>query len=199
MRGPFLLLAADVGEFVIWALIALASFVVWVYNQIKKANEEQMKAPPPAQEATPPPPRRRPAQADAPPRRQQPPVRGQTRAPKPRTIAATQDEWEKSEDVATHVRKHLDAQEFERRTGSMGQLAELDDTVDEHVEQVFDHRLGTLVDQGVTTEADSTGAVTTEPGVAVVAAAGIAEVLADPASLRNAIILQEILRPPQWE
>jgi hypothetical protein len=198
MRGSFLLLADF--EFVVWALIALASFVVWVYNQIKKAAEEQGKAPPPpAEEAAPPPPRRRPAQGQAPSRRQQPPVRTQTRASQRAASASAEDQWDKPEDVATHVRKHLDTQEFEQRTGSLGKLAELDDTVDEHVQQSFDHRLGTLVDQGVSTEAEGSGATMAEPGVAVAAAAGIAEVLANPESLRNAIILQEILRPPQWE
>jgi hypothetical protein len=42
-----------------WVLIVLASFAVWVYNQIKKANEEQAKkqAKPPQPETPPPRPR----------------------------------------------------------------------------------------------------------------------------------------------
>jgi hypothetical protein len=193
MAGSWLLLAGI--EDIAWVLIALASFAVWVYNQIKKANEEEAKksAPPPPQESPPQRPRTRQAQTAA------PPVRTQSRSSKPRTIAPTQDEWEKSEDVASHVRKHLDTQEFEQRTGSLGQLAQLDDTVDEHVEQAFGHEVGTFRDQGVSTEGDQVVESTEAALATTAAAAGIAEVLADPASLRNAIILQEILRPPSWE
>jgi hypothetical protein len=89
------------------------------------------------------------------------------------------------------VRQHLDTQEFEQRTSSLGRLTELDDTVDEHVAQAFDHAVGTIGAEGGETEG---GAEELAP-----AAAGVSAMLSDPAQIANAIILQEVLRRPSWE
>ncbi len=197
-----LLLAADFGDF-IWVIAMIIAFVVWVYNQIKKANEDAAKkaqqAPQPDVQPLP-----RTAQADAPSRRQQLPRKrpaiGQAGERPARASAqgTPDDPWAKPEPVASHVRRHLDTQDFEQRTGSLGQLSQLDTDVDDHVQQGFDHTVGTIVDQGAATEAEE-AAATAGGALAVSAAVGIADVLADPDSLRNAIILQEILRQPKWE
>jgi hypothetical protein len=204
MAASPLLLAAFAD--VVWVLIALASFAVWVYNQIKKANEEAAKKAqgPPLQPVAPSPP--------APPRGQPPPVRGQQprqrKAARPApgdrpalssTTGSEEDPWAKGEGVATHVRRHLDTQEFDQRAGSFGQLSHLDTEVDDHVHEAFDHEVTTIDDQGAVTEAERQFDAPAEAALAASAAAGIAELFADPDRLRNAIILQEVLRPPQWD
>jgi hypothetical protein len=190
---------------IVWVIIILASFVVWVYNQIKKANEDA------ARKAQPPPPQPEPRQP--PPRRQQQPARGQQparqRLPARPTLAdrpalgspqaAEADPWDKPEAVASHVQRHLDTHEFDQRTGSLGQLSRLDTEVDDHVHKAFDHAVGTITDQGAVTEGEQAAGAPAQPTATTAAAAGIAEMLADPDSLRSAIILQEILRPPQWD
>jgi hypothetical protein len=204
MAGSSLLLAA-VGD-IAWVIIALASFAVWVFNQIKKANEDaarkaQPTAPKPDSEQPPP----RASQSGSPSRRQQPPVRGQQqprqRTPARPALSSTQgaegEPWAKPEAVASHVHRHLDTQEFEQRSGSLGQLEHLDSGVDEHVHEAFDHEVSTITDQGAVTEGEQAGGA--QPILAGAAAAGIAELLSDPDSLRNAIILQEVLRPPKWD
>jgi len=210
MAGSSLLLA-DVGD-IAWVIIALASFAVWVFNQIKKANEEAAKktqrTAQPDAESSPP----RAGQSGSPSRRQPPPVRGQQQPPRQRTArpalsdrtalsstqGAEEDPWAKPEAVASHVRRHLDTQEFEQRTGSLGQLEHLDSGVDEHVHEAFDHEVSTITDQGAVTEGEQ--ATASAQGVlAASAAAGIAELLSDPDRLRNAIIFQEVLRPPKWD
>ncbi len=201
------LLLAAVGDF-FWVIVLIIAFIVWVYNQIKKANEDAAKkAQQPPTEAQAPPRR---AQADAASSRQQPPVRGQQPPRKKKTTvrpaerpalssapSASDDPWEKPEPVASHVRRHLDTQGFEQRTGSLGQLSQLDTEVDDHVQQVFDHTVGSISDEGAATEAEERA--TAAPEMVTASAAGIAYVLSDPESLRNAIVLQEVLRRPEWE
>jgi hypothetical protein len=206
--GPWVL-AAGVDDF-LWVIILVISFVVWIYNQIKKANEEAAKKPqgaPPNLDAEPASPRT--TQTGTPAR--QPPARGQQPQRKPARPALADrpalsmaqsdedDPWAKREAVASHVQRHLDTREFEQRTGSFGQLSRLDSQVDEHVEQAFAHEVSTIADEGASTEAEQQAAALAAAGLATSSAAGIAELFSDPDRLRNAIVLQEVLRPPSWD
>src|SRR5207244_9863272 len=113
---PSVAIFARGGEDFAWVLIALASFAVWVYNQIKKANEEQAKkqAKPSPPDAEPPRPRAGQSPPPPPSRTQQPPVRGQRQTARPAraalsdrpSLTSTQDvdgdSWAKPEAVASH-------------------------------------------------------------------------------------------------
>lgn len=182
-----LLAAGDFG----WVIMAIILFVGWIFKQINQANEEAKK-----KQQTPPqnrPAQNRPAQAQGRPRNQQQ-ARQQERQQQRRVgtqppsapAAATPPET-----VAAHVRKHLDTQGFEDRTSGLGQLSQLDDTVDEHLAEVFGSEVATE-------ETPAAGEAGVDASV-VAAAAGVAELFANPNSIRNAIILQEVLRTPKWD
>lgn len=105
--------------------------------------------------------------------------------------------------VAEHVRTYVPAQEFgtmhsdvaSRRTGS-------EDVMRDHVHDAFDHDLGEL---GGSPGESAEAVQAEEPGapddrvspVPVTAAAGLAALLADADSLRQAIVLNEIFQRPE--
>lgn len=93
--------------------------------------------------------------------------------------------------VAESVRQHLDTSDFSARAS---QLADADIARDDaeraaHLKQVFDHQVGRLAD----TSAQQASPATKEPA----AAASLAALLANPQSLKQAIVLQEILNRPE--
>ncbi len=109
--------------------------------------------------------------------------------------------------VADHVRSHVPAAGFGSFVSDVGTgFAQTPEAMAGHLHEVFDHRLGTL---GGTPGESSEGAeaedsAAPEDHVLVVsgtAAAGLAAVLAEPASLRQAVVLNEILARPEhrWE
>jgi hypothetical protein len=211
VSGEFLFAAG--GDWIVPLLVALGSFAVWVYNQIKEGQKEK---PPPAEKPESeledllrrglhgePRPQQPPAQGGRPPQSARPPVRRPEkpaappgRLAQPLSQQAAPDERPVA--VSQHVQKHLDTHEFDERTEALGQLGQIDDTVDDHVHDAFDHEVASIGAEGGAAEEGGEGA-TGEPGVAAAAAAGIGAVFADPDQLRTAIILQEILRPPSWE
>jgi hypothetical protein len=199
------------GDLIITLLVLLGSFVVWIYNQIKAAQQEQTKTKekprdladqvrdvlqPQRREKT------QPGRQPQSQRKTRPPVRppqpSERGAPARQPLSQQESQWDRPVPVSQHVRRHMDTQEFEQRTGSLGQLSQLDDRVEEHVHAAFDHAVATIGFEGGATEEPAEGA-SSEPSTSAVAAAGVAAVLSDPDQLRNAIILQEILRPPTWE
>ena len=109
--------------------------------------------------------------------------------------------------VVEHVRTHVPAQEFggmpsevaARRTGSEG-------VMEDHVHDVFDHQLGTLGgtpgESSEASQAEEAEALDDRiSSVPVAAAAGLAAILADATSLRQAILLNEIFQRPEhrWQ
>jgi hypothetical protein len=98
------------------------------------------------------------------------------------------------EDVAAHVNRHLDNQQFQNRASHLGeQPAEADDKVAARLHQTFDHQLGTLT--STSAPAPTTSAPATTPTVNPTAAA-LAKLLASPQDFRQAFILSEILKRP---
>jgi hypothetical protein len=91
--------------------------------------------------------------------------------------------------VARHVEQHLDTtSRFAERAGRLSHLQQqVEHDIGDHVRSKFDHQVGTLATQSATA-ADATAAPNP--------AAQIAAMLADPVSIRNAIVLHEILSPP---
>ncbi len=150
-------------------------------------------APQPAQRVGPPPAaRRRPA----------PGVRAQRPAETPVLVEPIETVLEPAS-VAEHVRKQLPGQQFGTLSSDVGKgLARTGEVVEERVHEVFDHRLSTL--EG--TPGESAYAVQAKEAetpddritpLPQTAAAGLAAMLAEPTSLRQAIVLNEILQRPE--
>jgi len=106
--------------------------------------------------------------------------------------------------VNEHVKKHLDAEEFSRRSGQLGaEVAQVDRQIDEHLHQVFDHNLSQIATTpGETALAPSAAeppdvAAATTIEVPPTFAAGLAAMLGSGESLLQAIALTEIIRRPE--
>lgn len=105
--------------------------------------------------------------------------------------------------VAEHVKKYLDEDEFARREGSLGkEVAQADNEIDQHLRQTFDHRVGQLA--AVPGEAAALTVAAESPELAAATdetpsafATGLLDLMANPDSLRQAIVLNEVLRRPE--
>lgn len=105
--------------------------------------------------------------------------------------------------VAEHVRQRIGTEKFDRvRPELTGETALADDRMAEHVHEVFDHQVSRLAD----TPGESASLPAAEEAetpddrvtpIPATAAAGLAAMLADPGSLRQAIVLNEILQRPE--
>jgi hypothetical protein len=101
--------------------------------------------------------------------------------------------------VSASVDKHLSNRTITQLAEHLGDdIGRADQEMEQHLQKAFSHRVGTLSD--VQKPASATGPVTdTETAVvfgATSAANAIAGMLSDPKNLRNAVILNEILRRP---
>ena len=119
--------------------------------------------------------------------------------------------------VGAHVDEHIGSSSFAEEVSHLGEeVDQTDEKVEERIQEKFDHKIGNLsrVDS---TRADAAydrkgGAYDRKDGAydrkddnawkdalaetPVAAAVSLAEVLKNPAGVRQAIILSEILRPP---
>lgn len=105
------------------------------------------------------------------------------------------------DDVAAHVAKHLDTGAFNRRAQSMGERAgRADDEMEAHLHQAFDHRLGQLAGGTTAITAETSPASgsfeVTRPGTRPMVDELVA-MLRQPATIRQAILLNEILSRPE--
>ncbi len=86
------------------------------------------------------------------------------------------------EDVAAHVERHLDTQEFEQRAARLGAEVDLvDDKLEAHLHQVIDRHVGTIGGTEATYETPSAESFQT--------------LFQSMEELRRAILLREILEP----
>ena len=103
--------------------------------------------------------------------------------------------------VEKHVRQHLDADEFRRRSEQLGaEVAQADDKVEGRLRQKFDHRVSRLTGrpgEAAATPAEPSAAAVAPGELPVTAAAGLAALFATADSIRHAIIINEILRRPE--
>jgi len=105
--------------------------------------------------------------------------------------------------VTEHVRSHVPAHELgAMRSGRAPHRTEPDDVMRDHLHDVFDHGLGMLgaVPGGSAEGAQAEEAEAPDDRVRSVpgaAAAGLAALLADAATLRQAIVLNEIFQRPE--
>ena len=97
--------------------------------------------------------------------------------------------------VSEHVQRHLDTRDFQQRANTITKVDLADEELEERLHQAFDHQVGTLASRA---EAKQAAAAASAAATATkVTASGVYAMLKDPNSLRNAIILQEILRRPE--
>jgi hypothetical protein len=105
------------------------------------------------------------------------------------------------DDVAELVAKHLDSRSFLDRASRLGSsVKSTDEVIESHLHETFEHRLGQL---GATTARAQESTLDDDERAAAIAAAkgkvaptSLAAQLRSKNSLRNAIILSEILNPP---
>jgi hypothetical protein len=98
--------------------------------------------------------------------------------------------------VDDHVQKYFGSSQFKERSAApLSKVDQADEMLESHLHQVFDRQLGTLASKSV--EAPAPGASAPVAPAAMPTPAGIAALLRNPSNLRSAIILQEILAPPE--
>jgi hypothetical protein len=97
------------------------------------------------------------------------------------------------ETVAEHVSHYLDSQEMAQRAAALGaEVRSATSDLEARLHETFDHEVGKVVGA----EAQASSQAPTPPGV-VPTAGEIAHMLRSPASIRQAVVLSEILNRPQ--
>jgi hypothetical protein len=90
------------------------------------------------------------------------------------------------------VGTRVDTAEFEQRAEHLGEEVGLaDEHMEAHITQKFDHQVGSME----TGESAQAGAGSSE---STIDAADLAALLRNPKTLRHAVLLSEILNPPQF-
>jgi hypothetical protein len=210
----FVPLIADIGD-IIGILVFIVIGLLSVAGQIMNKAREGQKNAGPRQ----PRPQPQPRQQQAQPRQQQGSLaneidqfvrqaaqrQGGRPQPAPRRPAATQPPVEAVPvellqpmgNESGNVAEHTQARMASGNVGTLGsrtlvsQVAQADENLEERVQEVFDHKLGRLN--------GTPGETSRKSGAAIppTAAAGMAAMLTDPASIRQAIVLSEILQRPE--
>ena len=135
---------------------------------------------PPAQRPTPPPPRQTVSEREVIPARLAFPEQ------QPHSIG--------DESVSEHVRRHLDVSDIVEHVDHLAEdIEQADERMDAHLDQVFDHEVGKLGSggKGATDElkrATRSNKATTD----------LLRLLQDPASVRQSIVIAEILKRPDF-
>ena len=106
--------------------------------------------------------------------------------------------------IAKEVDRDLDTQEFAKRTTQLGsEVAEADREIDERLHQVFDHHVSNLEllpGEAAAAPEVQTPVELTEPSLESIPATfatGLTDLRANPTSVRQAIVLNEILHRPE--
>jgi hypothetical protein len=165
-------------------------------REARKAMEAQQRGQQPQRsQPQPPPPKPKPQRQQ----KQQPKKQEKPATRKPLSAASRlrspeeEGEWNRAQlggSVGQHVSEHLGSSKFDERAGRLSQIQRaVDQDIGTHVKSSFDHQLGSLTPQT---------AASGEPisDIGDNATAALLAMLRDPQSMRNAIILQEILQPP---
>jgi hypothetical protein len=214
------LFAAGVDQAIIRLIVLLLIFglpaIGRLLNKMQAAKQQQIRPPaPPADAAseieeflrrakqtreteTP-----KPAEESRPLRRQTIKKPAAQDKPKPAPVEATAAPVALGAEVTEHVNKYLDADEFSRRSAQLGgEVAKADSEIDQHLHQVFDHSLSQLSARPSET-AEAAAAVepaelsaSGEAEAAPVFAVDLADMLAKPESMAQAVVLSEILSRP---
>jgi hypothetical protein len=107
------------------------------------------------------------------------------------------DDMMSRDSVASHVEEHMQGHVFDEQVSHLGENVDRsDDKMEEHLQQVFEHNIGKL---GAKTSAASDSSLDDDsPGQQQVASepTNYLALLQNPESIRQAIILNEILARP---
>jgi hypothetical protein len=100
------------------------------------------------------------------------------------------------------VREHLSSAKFAPVSQQLGrEVAQVNARIERHLLEKFDHRVGRLAGMGGESASAQAAVDLEAPGQgaagASIGAANLAAVLANPASLRQAILLSEIVNRPE--
>jgi hypothetical protein len=99
--------------------------------------------------------------------------------------------------VAQHVAQHLDTREFAERAERMADVTEqADERMESHLHQAFDHRMGNISAGTQSITAAMTPIVDDEVRARVAQNHPLLSMLRQPQSVRNAIIISELLQRP---
>jgi hypothetical protein len=99
--------------------------------------------------------------------------------------------------VSQHVSRHIDTKDITSRADSLGdEVALADDKMDARLHQKFDHGLGSLADQ----KSKHAGKKSSKKKIrALTPAQNVFEMLRSPKSIRDAILISEILKRPDFD
>jgi len=111
-------------------------------------------------------------------------------------VDPTDEERIGRESVERHTQQHLDTTSYSSRAEQLTTVDDADENMQSHLHSVFDHQMGSLGQPTRSTTADD-ALVAPAAEVVTLLGAPIAEMLASPQGLRNAFVLQEILRRPE--
>lgn len=106
-------------------------------------------------------------------------------------------------DVGAHVAQHIDTADFGERISHLGEVVDnADDRMEAHIHGFFEHKLGDLgahtsraADSTLDDDSPSQGGPADKQKIP---AFNIQRLLSSPASIRDAIILSEVLRKPEF-
>ncbi len=103
--------------------------------------------------------------------------------------------------VPDHVRKAFDNRKFEQRASHLGSVDQAVEQLNEQVQHTFDHEVGHLAKSKRTPGRASDETDSTYGSSPLAEAHPLVALLTNPANLRAAIILGEIMQPPthRWE
>ena len=108
------------------------------------------------------------------------------------------------ESVAEHVRRHISTKDIQEHAQSLGhEVSQTDENLESHLHDVFDHDVGSITEhldeeirQGTDSDVwDSSSSRTT---AAELRNAAIVEMLQNPDTVKNAVILHEIFKRPDF-
>jgi hypothetical protein len=127
------------------------------------------------------------------------PVRSASRQPPPGPVVDAEivEVEPLREEVSRHVAQHLDTSEIRQHTSQLGaEVAQADDKLDARLHEKFDHRLGRLK-HTAKQPPTAAGLVPFQVAVAALPASEMIQWLRNPANLRQAVVLSEILQRPE--
>jgi hypothetical protein len=114
---------------------------------------------------------------------------------KPPEIQLIEPEVIEAEVIESQTSQHLAHSDFARRASQLGEEVGLaDEHLEAHLHEKFGHRLGRLAKKPRPIPQQPAPSATPRPPIA---ALSVAEMLRNPQSLRNAIVLREILDRPE--
>ena len=167
----------------------------------RRQQQQQKKGggggnPPPRQRQEPP--RQRPPRQQRPPQSKGPPKQTAPRTLVPEVV----DDPYATETIAEHVRKHISTDDVADVGDQLGsEVANRDNKIDDRIHQKFDHQVGQLKHKGIGGRSESVQDKTTSVTEADVnqAAQNLVDMLRNPETVVQSIVVSEILKRPNFD